>query len=62
MIVNKSPATSFTPIVGISDAGDQQGPLIDLSEQGAVVDDIPHAVVDLLEADMLVAQALLRNG
>ena len=58
MIVNRSPATSFTPTADRSDAGDQQVSFVDLSEQRLVVHDIPDAVGDLFETNVLVPQRL----
>jgi hypothetical protein len=58
MIVNESPAASFTRIWAFSDASDEQGPLIDLPEQGVVVDDIPDPVIDFFEPDVLVTQSI----
>src|SRR5688572_7199293 len=41
-----SPATSFTPMMASSDAGNDHRPFVDASEECAVVDDIPNAIVD----------------
>jgi len=45
-----------------SDAGDQQGSLINLPEQGAVVDDIRGAFVDFFKANVLIAQSVPEEG
>jgi hypothetical protein len=49
--------------VGASlDAGDQCGPFVDPAEQGAVVDNVPEAVRNLLETDVLVTERIAEEG
>ena len=45
-----------------SHSSDEPVPLIDSPQQGAVVDDIPHPVVYLLESDVLVMESIAEEG
>lgn len=45
-----------------SHASDEPVPLIDPPQQGAVVNDIPHPVVYLLESDVLVMESIAEEG
>ena len=57
MIVNESPATSFTPSCRV-DPGNAPRAFVDLAEQRAVVDDIPDAVADFFEADVVAPESV----
>lgn len=45
-----------------SDASDQQAPLVQLSEERAVVHDIPDPIADFLKTDIFTRQSLTEKG
>ena len=58
MIVNKSPAASFTPYATGLNPGNARRAFIDLAEQRTVIDDVPNAIADFFEADVFAAEGV----
>ena len=46
----------------LSGTGDPPGAVVDSSEEGCVIHDIPHAVADLLKPDVLIAKGVAEEG